>query len=80
MVDYIPSLTYVPSWVPGTGWKKIANYYREMGLLSRVTPFKLVQNLYVSVSLLGIGLMRRPSPERFQYRNKERLRHAYLPA
>ncbi|KAJ2917333.1 hypothetical protein MD484_g3041, partial [Candolleomyces efflorescens] len=45
LVDLIPSLTYVPDWVPGTGWKKFAKYYREMSLLSRVEPFKHVQTM-----------------------------------
>ena len=48
MVDLIPALRYVPDWVPGTGWKKVAKYYREMSLLSRVTPFRIVQDLVVS--------------------------------
>ena len=51
LVDLIPALTYVPDWVPGTGWKKFAKYYREMSFLSRVTPFRLVQDLVVSNSL-----------------------------
>ncbi|KAJ2917334.1 hypothetical protein MD484_g3040, partial [Candolleomyces efflorescens] len=45
LVDLIPALTYVPDWVPGTAWKKLAKYYREMCLLSRVAPFKLVKDL-----------------------------------
>ncbi|RXW15746.1 hypothetical protein EST38_g10108 [Candolleomyces aberdarensis] len=45
LVDLIPALTYVPDWVPGTGWKKFAKYYRDMSLMSRVTPFKLVRDL-----------------------------------
>ncbi|KAJ2936601.1 hypothetical protein H1R20_g492, partial [Candolleomyces eurysporus] len=45
LVDLIPALTYVPDWMPGTGWKRFAKYYREMSFLSRVTPFRLVQDL-----------------------------------
>ncbi|KAJ2936604.1 hypothetical protein H1R20_g494, partial [Candolleomyces eurysporus] len=45
LIDLIPALTYVPEWMPGTGWKKIAKYYRDMSLMSRVAPFKLVRDL-----------------------------------
>jgi hypothetical protein len=48
LIDLIPALKYVPDWVPGTGWKKFAKYYREMRLLSAVTPFKRVKDLVVS--------------------------------
>ncbi|KAJ2917369.1 hypothetical protein MD484_g3052, partial [Candolleomyces efflorescens] len=42
LVDLLPWLTYVPEWMPGTGWKKVARYYREVGIESREAPFKLV--------------------------------------
>ncbi|QRW15419.1 cytochrome P450 family protein [Ceratobasidium sp. AG-Ba] len=29
MVNFIPALKYVPQWVPGTGWKRVLNEWRE---------------------------------------------------
>lgn len=46
LVDLIPALKYIPEWVPGTGWKKIARDYRETAIESRARPFNLVHDLY----------------------------------
>ncbi|KAF6757369.1 cytochrome P450 [Ephemerocybe angulata] len=39
MVDMIPALTYVPKWLPGTGWKDFAEYYRKKSRQARDEPY-----------------------------------------
>ncbi|KAK1852205.1 cytochrome p450 oxidoreductase [Colletotrichum chrysophilum] len=43
LVDIIPSLRYVPDWVPGTGWKKLARKWAYELNLAIETPFAFVQ-------------------------------------
>ncbi|TEB33469.1 O-methylsterigmatocystin oxidoreductase [Coprinellus micaceus] len=45
MVDFIPVLKYVPDWMPGTGWKKLARYYNGASWRTRVLPFEHVHKL-----------------------------------
>lgn len=47
LVDFIPALKYIPDWVPGTGWKKVAQGYREKMEEYRVAPFEYVRQLHV---------------------------------
>ncbi|KAJ3548042.1 hypothetical protein NMY22_g1426 [Coprinellus aureogranulatus] len=42
LVDFIPALKYVPDWMPGTGWKRVARFFREGSLASRTAPFEHV--------------------------------------
>lgn len=51
LVDFIPALKYVPDWMPGTGWKRVARDYREKSLDSRIAPFEHVRELHVSILL-----------------------------
>ncbi|KAF6755368.1 cytochrome P450 98A3, partial [Ephemerocybe angulata] len=46
MVDLIPALSYVPDSLPFTGWKKVAKFYRESSLESRISPFEYVCELH----------------------------------
>ncbi|EKM77629.1 hypothetical protein AGABI1DRAFT_122003 [Agaricus bisporus var. burnettii JB137-S8] len=40
LVNSIPALKYVPSWFPGTGWKKQAQIWRDWTLKMRDVPFE----------------------------------------
>lgn len=31
LVDTFPIMRYIPSWFPGAGWKKKAEYWRRIG-------------------------------------------------
>ena len=39
LVDMLPALKYVPDWFPGTGWKKVAEYYRQMSVDAKKAPW-----------------------------------------
>lgn len=39
LVDMIPALKYVPDWMPGAGWKKLAKMYREIAYKARQRPW-----------------------------------------
>ena len=40
LVDYFPILRYVPSWVPGAGFKKKFRDMANMNFKLRFTPFE----------------------------------------
>jgi hypothetical protein len=42
LVDMIPALKYVPDWFPGTGWKRVAEYYRQIAADARQEPWNNV--------------------------------------
>ncbi|KAF5335103.1 hypothetical protein D9611_010868 [Ephemerocybe angulata] len=43
MVDNLPILKYVPSWVPGAGFQRWAQYYKQVCLRVLDEPFNFVQ-------------------------------------
>ncbi|TFY73854.1 hypothetical protein EWM64_g10158 [Hericium alpestre] len=43
LVDYIPWLKYVPSWLPGTGFKRQAKEWRKYSRAMLDRPFEMVQ-------------------------------------
>lgn len=50
LVDLIPALKYVPSWFPGAGFKKIAEYYVEVNRRMVELPFNHVVRQIVRTS------------------------------
>ncbi|KAF6744930.1 cytochrome P450 [Ephemerocybe angulata] len=44
LVETLPFLRYVPSWVPGAGFQRWASYYREASLRLLNNPFQFVWN------------------------------------
>ncbi|KAJ7184917.1 cytochrome P450 [Mycena filopes] len=42
-VDFIPLLKYIPAWVPGAGFKRLAGEWRELGRRSKEVPFAQVK-------------------------------------
>lgn len=47
-VDLFPALRYLPKWFPGTGWKDVANHYKEASELVSQAPYDHVLKLMVS--------------------------------
>ncbi|KXN92110.1 O-methylsterigmatocystin oxidoreductase [Leucoagaricus sp. SymC.cos] len=47
LVDSFPIMKYIPDWVPGTGWKKFAEHYRELNKLVVIEPFEDVKRRMV---------------------------------
>ncbi|KZT03178.1 cytochrome P450 monooxygenase [Laetiporus sulphureus 93-53] len=43
VVDFFPILKYLPTWMPGTGFKRKALQARDAGLISRTVPFERVK-------------------------------------
>ncbi|KAG6830681.1 hypothetical protein H0H87_007337 [Tephrocybe sp. NHM501043] len=43
MVDYIPLLKYVPTWMPGAGFKRQASKWRKLALEMLNQPFNMVK-------------------------------------
>jgi hypothetical protein len=39
LVDHIPLLKYVPAWIPGAGFKRFAEYYRNATYSAQYRPF-----------------------------------------
>lgn len=56
LVDMIPALKYVPDWMPGTGWKKLAKYFKDISYRSKKDPWDNVLEKMVSIAIrLEIG-------------------------
>lgn len=49
-IDIFPGLKYVPDWMPGTGWKQFAKYYREKTFEAKMRPYEYVQSQMVRSS------------------------------
>ncbi|KAF5354016.1 hypothetical protein D9756_007051 [Leucocoprinus leucothites] len=43
LVDLFPVMKYIPSWVPGAGWKRKANYWRQIGKMFVSMPWDFVK-------------------------------------
>lgn len=50
LVDTIPAMKYIPSWFPGAGWKRTAEYYAELNRLVCTKPFEFVEQGLVRAS------------------------------
>lgn len=48
LVDIIPTLKYVPAWMPGAGFQRQAREWKKMVLEMRDAPFLAVQNTMVT--------------------------------
>jgi hypothetical protein len=48
MVDLLPILKYVPSWMPGAGFKRKAAYWRRANVDMAEKPFNYVKEALVS--------------------------------
>jgi len=48
LVDSIPLLKYVPSWMPGAGFKRKAKEWNSWATDMREIPFKAAQSAIVS--------------------------------
>ena len=56
LVNLIPWLQYLPTWLPGTGFKKLSQRGREGGMEMRNKPYDMVkQNIVSILSLLIHG-------------------------
>jgi hypothetical protein len=51
LVDYIPILKYVPSWIPGVSFKRKAREWRILASERIERPFKTVKENMVSETL-----------------------------
>ncbi|KAL9712265.1 hypothetical protein Ac2012v2_005343 [Leucoagaricus gongylophorus] len=43
LVDLFPSMKFIPAWFPGAGWKRKANYWRNLGEYFANTPWNTVK-------------------------------------
>jgi len=50
LVDLIPALVYLPSWLPGTSWKKVAEFYRNLSEKARNEPYQQALRDFVSAA------------------------------
>jgi hypothetical protein len=48
LVDLLPILKYVPSWVPGASFKRKAAYWRRINVNMAEKPFEYVKEALVS--------------------------------
>ena len=48
LVDLFPIMRFIPAWFPGAGWKKKANYWRELGEYFVNTPWNIVKEQLVA--------------------------------
>lgn len=54
LVDLIPILKYVPSWVPGAGFQKKAVYWRAANMDMLYKPWNAMKENSVSLSFSAI--------------------------
>ena len=52
LVDLFPSMKFIPAWFPGAGWKRKANYWRNLGEYFANTPWNTVKEQLVWYILL----------------------------
>jgi len=48
LVDYLPFLKYIPSWMPGAGFKRKAAYWARVNEDMLAKPFSYVKDQLVS--------------------------------
>lgn len=53
-IDQLPWLSFIPAWVPGAKFKKVANYYRPFVHAARNEGFNTVWSGIVSTLLDGL--------------------------
>ncbi|KAJ7741977.1 cytochrome P450, partial [Mycena maculata] len=66
LVDFLPILKYLPSWFPGTQYKKLATYFRAHALTSSRMPYDAVKEQMrkgvMNRSLIASFLEETPNP------------------
>ena len=53
LVDRIPLLKYVPAWMPGAGFKRFAEYYRNATYRAQRKPFYFATEAMVHLVILN---------------------------
>ena len=49
LVEHIPWLQYIPSWVPGTGWKRQFEKWRNVRYHAKTAPLEYVKRGMVRI-------------------------------
>lgn len=49
IANFVPSLKYLPEWVPGTGWKRVIREWRKEKEYITAAPYKWTKEQIVSV-------------------------------
>ena len=55
-VEYLPILRYIPGWIPGVKFKKVAKYYKPYVESMIRKPFEVVRDAMVRTSLPSLGM------------------------
>ena len=55
LVDFFPSMKYIPAWFPGAEWKRKAIYWRKLGDYFTHTPWNTVREQLVGYISLILG-------------------------
>ena len=48
LVESIPFLKYIPSWVPGTGWKRLVAKWQDSRYRAKTLPLEYVKERMAS--------------------------------
>ena len=51
LVDALPILKFVPSWMPGAGFQNLAKKWKDLALKMKEVPFEVTKQNIVSVRL-----------------------------
>ncbi|KAJ3548366.1 hypothetical protein NMY22_g1296 [Coprinellus aureogranulatus] len=75
LVDVIPAMRYIPRWMPGAGWRKWADYYRNKAIEARDGAFDIALNAYqegrAEVCMVTSMIDDLPPPEEVEKRKEE---------
>ncbi|KAJ3533544.1 hypothetical protein NMY22_g7294 [Coprinellus aureogranulatus] len=75
LVDLIPVMRYIPRWMPGAGWRKWADYYRNKAIEARDGAFdialKAYQEGWAEVCMVTSLIDDLPPPEEVEKRKDE---------
>jgi hypothetical protein len=52
LVNYIPALRHIPSWFPGTTFKKVFGELAHLSFLTLYPPFEEARTYFVRISIL----------------------------
>lgn len=75
LVDIIPAMRYIPRWMPGAGWRRWADYYRETARQARDEAFDIALKAYqegrAEVCMVTSLIEDLPSSEEAERRKEE---------
>jgi hypothetical protein len=54
MVNIFPSLSYVPDWFPGTGWKRTAREWKALKERAQSVPYEWTKAQLVRIRTIGV--------------------------